>query len=175
MSNIGDYVGLIVIEMFRWRDGKLYINEFAPRPHNSLHATLWHDVSQFDVWLATLTNQTVPDPAPTHVTYLTNVLNEEELFRARNKVGKWEFDDTYGQIDPETGLFDYRKTGSIDPGSPRSLRERKQGHIAETDRAIFDLHRAVKSGQLPVSEVMKRLRQRFTKRTGIELTVPIKN
>jgi 5-(carboxyamino)imidazole ribonucleotide synthase len=40
MSNIGDYVGLIVIEMFRGKDGKLYINEFAPRPHNSLHATL---------------------------------------------------------------------------------------------------------------------------------------
>lgn len=31
--------GLLVVEMFRTRDGKLLVNELAPRPHNSFHAT----------------------------------------------------------------------------------------------------------------------------------------
>lgn len=31
--------GMLVIELFLTRDGKLYVNELAPRPHNSFHAT----------------------------------------------------------------------------------------------------------------------------------------
>ena len=31
--------GLLVIEMFRTKQGQLYVNELAPRPHNSFHAT----------------------------------------------------------------------------------------------------------------------------------------
>lgn len=31
--------GLLVVELFLTRDGKLYVNELAPRPHNSFHAT----------------------------------------------------------------------------------------------------------------------------------------
>ena len=34
-----DVVGLLVVEMFHTRDGRLYVNELAPRPHNSFHAT----------------------------------------------------------------------------------------------------------------------------------------
>lgn len=35
-----DVVGLLAIEMFLTRDGKLYVNELAPRPHNSGHYTM---------------------------------------------------------------------------------------------------------------------------------------
>lgn len=31
--------GLLVVELFLTRDGNLYVNELAPRPHNSFHAT----------------------------------------------------------------------------------------------------------------------------------------
>lgn len=31
--------GLLVVELFLTRDGSLYVNELAPRPHNSFHAT----------------------------------------------------------------------------------------------------------------------------------------
>ncbi|MGE4053865.1 MAG: ATP-grasp domain-containing protein, partial [Vicinamibacterales bacterium] len=34
-----DYVGLLCIEFFVSRDGRLLINEIAPRPHNSGHLT----------------------------------------------------------------------------------------------------------------------------------------
>lgn len=34
-----DVEGLLVVEMFVLRDGSLLVNELAPRPHNSFHAT----------------------------------------------------------------------------------------------------------------------------------------
>lgn len=34
-----DLVGLLVVEMFLLKDGKLLVNELAPRPHNSYHAS----------------------------------------------------------------------------------------------------------------------------------------
>ena len=33
-------VGVIAVEMFVARDGKLRVNELAPRPHNSGHLTI---------------------------------------------------------------------------------------------------------------------------------------
>lgn len=35
-----DYVGVICIELFHDRDGRLLVNEIAPRPHNSGHLTI---------------------------------------------------------------------------------------------------------------------------------------
>lgn len=38
-SDLG-YVGVLAVEMFETRDGKLLVNELAPRPHNSGHWTI---------------------------------------------------------------------------------------------------------------------------------------
>jgi 5-(carboxyamino)imidazole ribonucleotide synthase len=35
-----DYVGVLAVEMFHTRDGRLLVNELAPRPHNSGHWTI---------------------------------------------------------------------------------------------------------------------------------------
>jgi 5-(carboxyamino)imidazole ribonucleotide synthase len=35
-----DYVGVLCIELFHTRDGRLLVNEIAPRPHNSGHLTI---------------------------------------------------------------------------------------------------------------------------------------
>jgi 5-(carboxyamino)imidazole ribonucleotide synthase len=35
-----DYVGVLAVEMFETRDGRLLVNELAPRPHNSGHWTI---------------------------------------------------------------------------------------------------------------------------------------
>ena len=35
-----DYVGILCIEFFIARDGRVLVNELAPRPHNSGHLTL---------------------------------------------------------------------------------------------------------------------------------------
>ena len=34
-----DYVGVLCVEFFVTRDGRLLVNELAPRPHNSGHLT----------------------------------------------------------------------------------------------------------------------------------------
>jgi len=44
-----DVVGLLAVEMFLTRGGELFVNELAPRPHNSFHATeLACATSQFE-------------------------------------------------------------------------------------------------------------------------------
>ena len=44
-----DVVGLLCVELFLTRDGRLLINELAPRPHNSGHLTFDGSVtSQFE-------------------------------------------------------------------------------------------------------------------------------
>ncbi|MCC7535858.1 MAG: 5-(carboxyamino)imidazole ribonucleotide synthase [Deltaproteobacteria bacterium] len=44
-----DVVGLLVVELFLLKDGTLLVNELAPRPHNSFHATeLACATSQFE-------------------------------------------------------------------------------------------------------------------------------
>ena len=39
MANTLQVEGLLVVEMFLLKDGRLLVNELAPRPHNSFHAT----------------------------------------------------------------------------------------------------------------------------------------
>jgi len=42
-------IGLFGVEMFETMDGRVLVNELAPRPHNTGHYTLdWGDLSQFD-------------------------------------------------------------------------------------------------------------------------------
>lgn len=48
---IGGY-GLFGVELFETRDGRILVNEIAPRPHNSGHYTLdWGGPSQFDQYI----------------------------------------------------------------------------------------------------------------------------
>ena len=50
-------VGLIAVEMFLTPDGKLYVNELAPRPHNSGHYTMEAcRTSQFEQHLRAICN-----------------------------------------------------------------------------------------------------------------------
>jgi len=50
-----DYVGVLCVELFELADGSLVVNEMAPRPHNSGHATIDACVtSQFEQQVRTL-------------------------------------------------------------------------------------------------------------------------
>lgn len=52
-----DAVGLLAVEMFYGRDGELYVNELAPRPHNSGHYTLDAcETSQFEQHIRAICN-----------------------------------------------------------------------------------------------------------------------
>lgn len=58
-----DIVGLIVVEMFLTQDEEIFINEFAPRPHNSGHYSLDAcDISQFEMLFRIICNLPITKP-----------------------------------------------------------------------------------------------------------------
>ncbi len=51
-KDCGGYNGLLTIEFFIGKGGKIYVNEFAPRPHNSGHASLdSREENQNHLWM----------------------------------------------------------------------------------------------------------------------------
>lgn len=70
-------VGLIAVEMFLTREGELYVNELAPRPHNSGHYTMEAcTTSQFEQHIRAICNLPL---APTDLlspVVMVNVLGE---------------------------------------------------------------------------------------------------
>jgi 5-(carboxyamino)imidazole ribonucleotide synthase len=104
------YVGVIGIELFERDDGKLLVNEFAPRVHNSGHWTLdGCEVDQFEQHIRAIAGWPL---GPTHAiarVEMTNLIGEE--------VGEW----ARLAAEPETRLWLYGKAEAR-PG-------RKMGHV----------------------------------------------
>jgi 5-(carboxyamino)imidazole ribonucleotide synthase len=70
-------VGLLAVEMFLTRDGKILVNELAPRPHNSGHQTIEGNVvSQFEQHLRAIFNQPPGNTACLNHAVMINVLGE---------------------------------------------------------------------------------------------------
>ena len=73
-----DICGLLAVELFLTRDGKLLINEVAPRPHNSGHHTIEScTVSQFQQHLRAITNLPLLKPIPYLPAAMINLLGQE--------------------------------------------------------------------------------------------------
>jgi len=72
-----EIVGLLAVEMFLTKDGKIYVNEIAPRPHNSGHHTIEANItSQFEqLWRAIL-NLPLGDPAIVKAGVMVNLLGD---------------------------------------------------------------------------------------------------
>lgn len=70
-------VGLIAVEMFVTEDGKLFVNELAPRPHNSGHYTMEAcRTSQFEQHVRAICNLPLGDTALMTPVVMANVLGE---------------------------------------------------------------------------------------------------
>jgi len=70
-------IGLIAVEMFLTADGKLFVNELAPRPHNSGHYTMEAcRTSQFEQHVRAICNLPLGDPALLTPVVMVNVLGE---------------------------------------------------------------------------------------------------
>jgi 5-(carboxyamino)imidazole ribonucleotide synthase len=71
------YVGVLCVEFFVLKDGRLLANEMAPRPHNSGHYTIDAcDVSQFDLQVRTLAGLPLVQPALMAPAVMINLLGE---------------------------------------------------------------------------------------------------
>ena len=72
-----DLVGLLAVEMFQTSDGKILVNELAPRPHNSGHWTIDAClVSQFEQTVRAITDLPLGSPERFADAEMDNLLGE---------------------------------------------------------------------------------------------------
>jgi len=70
-------VGLLAVEMFLDKHGRMLVNELAPRPHNSGHQTIeGNTVSQFEQHLRAIFNQPLGNTDCLNNAIMVNVLGE---------------------------------------------------------------------------------------------------
>lgn len=70
--------GLIAVEMFVTRDGRVLVNELAPRPHNSGHWSLDGAItSQFEQHMRAVAGLPLGNPARHSDTVMTNLIGDE--------------------------------------------------------------------------------------------------
>ena len=73
-----DLCGLLAVEMFVTKTGKVLINEVAPRPHNSGHHTIEScSISQYQMGLLAICNLSLPDIQENMPAVMVNILGEE--------------------------------------------------------------------------------------------------
>jgi len=72
-----DYVGVLCVEFFVARDGRLFINELAPRPHNSGHLTFDAcRTSQFEQQLRAICGLPLGSPELLQPAAMANLLGD---------------------------------------------------------------------------------------------------
>lgn len=72
-----DYVGILCVEFFLARDGRLFVNELAPRPHNSGHLTIDAcRTSQFEQHLRAICGLPLGSPDLLQPAAMANVLGD---------------------------------------------------------------------------------------------------
>ncbi|MDI4633006.1 5-(carboxyamino)imidazole ribonucleotide synthase [Pelomonas sp. V22] len=116
------YVGVLCVEFFLLTDGRLLVNEMAPRPHNSGHYTLDAcDITQFEAQVRALAGLPLNTPRLHSPVVMLNLLGDL-WFDANGS----ERSPAWGQVlaIPGTHLHLYGKT-SARPG-------RKMGHLNVT-------------------------------------------
>jgi len=70
-------VGILAVEMFLDKHGRILVNELAPRPHNSGHQSIEGNiVSQFEQHLRAIFNQPMGDTACLNNAIMVNILGE---------------------------------------------------------------------------------------------------
>lgn len=109
-------IGLLAVEMFVDADGRILMNEIAPRPHNSGHHTLEAcGVSQFEQQLRAVCGLPLGSPALLRPAAMVNLMGEDA------GTGLGRPGAAHALAVPETALHLYGKA-SARPG-------RKMGHL----------------------------------------------
>ncbi|MFD1174749.1 5-(carboxyamino)imidazole ribonucleotide synthase [Paenibacillus puldeungensis] len=123
-------VGLLAVEMFLTEDGELFVNELAPRPHNSGHYTMEAcTTSQFEQHVRAICNLPLGETKLLTPVVMVNVLGEhlDSVVEAMTK-NTWDEANTGLMVVPKVHL--YGKSGS----APK----RKMGHINLLCRDVQD-------------------------------------
>ncbi|MFD1136711.1 5-(carboxyamino)imidazole ribonucleotide synthase [Paenibacillus urinalis] len=112
-------VGLLAVEMFVTRDGQLYVNELAPRPHNSGHYTMEAcSTSQFEQHVRAICGLPLADTCLLSPVVMVNVLGEH-IESVIDRFAKKDADADELGIVPKLHLY----------GKAEAKTGRKMGHI----------------------------------------------
>jgi 5-(carboxyamino)imidazole ribonucleotide synthase len=112
-------VGLIAVELFLTTDGELFVNELAPRPHNSGHYTIEAcRTSQFEQHIRAICNLPLGDSALLTPVVMANVLGEHMEPLLDWIKGKDAVAERLG-VEPKVHLY----------GKAEAKPKRKMGHI----------------------------------------------
>ncbi|RUT30453.1 5-(carboxyamino)imidazole ribonucleotide synthase [Paenibacillus zeisoli] len=117
-------VGLLAVELFLTESGELFVNELAPRPHNSGHYTMEAcKTSQFEQHVRAICNLPLGDTSLLSPVVMVNVLGEHMEAVVQGLVsGTWiEGNDQDSAPDVAPKVHLYGKSGSA--------AKRKMGHI----------------------------------------------
>ncbi|MGM9928344.1 MAG: 5-(carboxyamino)imidazole ribonucleotide synthase [Bacillus sp. (in: firmicutes)] len=86
-------IGILAVEMFVTENGKIYINELAPRPHNSGHYTMEAcETSQFEQHIRAVCNWKLADTTLLKPVVMVNILGEhmEPLLASIPGLSNWK-------------------------------------------------------------------------------------
>lgn len=121
-------VGTLAVEMFVMEDGAIYINELAPRPHNSGHYSIDAcETSQFEQHIRAICNWPLGSTKLLKPAVMVNLLGEHQssLLEQIPTLSNWKI-HLYGKEEAKTG--------------------RKMGHVTllrETvDEALFEIDKS---------------------------------
>lgn len=123
MEVLDDY-GVFCIEMFLAKNGEIYINEIAPRPHNSGHYTIEACVtSQFEQLVRVITGMPLGSTEQRYPCVMVNILGSGAV------EGQYSFEgieDVLGEKDVHLHLYGKQSTG----------RMKKIGHITVLNKYL---------------------------------------
>ncbi|MCY3032506.1 5-(carboxyamino)imidazole ribonucleotide synthase [Aerococcus urinae] len=111
IAKAGNLVGALGIEMFLMADGRILINELAPRPHNSGHYTIEAcDFSQFDLHIRAICGLPLAEPQLLSPSLMVNVLGQhlDKVLEVAPKHSDWHL-HIYGKDQAKVN----RKMGHI--------------------------------------------------------------
>jgi 5-(carboxyamino)imidazole ribonucleotide synthase len=120
-------VGLLAVEMFVTKDGKVLVNEIAPRPHNSGHQTIEANItSQYEQHLRAILNWPLGDTSMVIPGAMVNLLGEP----GHEGIAKYQgFDEVAKLSGVHVHLYGKRTTKPF----------RKMGHVTIVDTDLARL------------------------------------
>lgn len=120
-------VGLLAVEMFVTKDGKVLVNEIAPRPHNSGHQTIEANVtSQYEQHLRAILNLPLGDTTLLLPSAMVNLLGEPGFEGLAKYQG---FDEVVKLPGVHVHLYGKKMTKPF----------RKMGHVTIVDEDVVRL------------------------------------
>ena len=85
LANELDYVGTMCVEYFIDKNNELFVNEIAPRVHNSGHLTInAYNISQFESHIRSVCNLEAIEPVMKSAAIMQNIIGDD-IFKYKNK------------------------------------------------------------------------------------------